>query len=92
MRLLAIFGAFLLLSSAVMVGEGSYGLKISATSTESDGFHGTHSAILDYNRSIRYIRIDLIDPIALDKLDDFCIQAKPLTENGVIYIGGFRKT
>jgi hypothetical protein len=69
-----------------MVVGGSYGLKIKATSLQVDSPHGTHSAILDYNLGIRYIRIDFVDSLALDEFADFCMEIKPLTECGFVYI------
>ena len=63
MSLLAISILVLLLSSTVMVGLGSYGLDYyiggRGQPFGGDGFHGPHSARLDYDQSVRYIRIDL---------------------------------
>ena len=90
MRLLAIFGLVLLLSSTVMVGLGSYGLDYYIGGRGQlfggDGFHGPHSARLDYDQKIRYIRIDLEGTLSFEELDDLCVKMKLLTVNGKIGI------
>ena len=90
MRLLAIFGAVMLLSSTVIVGLGSYGLDYyiggRGQPFGGDGFHGPHSARLDYDQKIRYIRIDLEGPLSFEELDGLCVKMKLLTVNGKIGI------
>ena len=90
MKLISIFGLVFLLYSAVMVGEGSYGLEYiiggKGLPFGDDGFHGAHSVRLDYDQKIRYVRIDFVDPIPLNELEDICINIKPLTEIGFIYV------
>ena len=90
MRLITILELVLMLSSMVMVAAGSYGLKYDIGGKgqpfNGDGFHGTHSVRLDYDQKIRYVRIDFLEPISLDELDDLCMHIKPLTDSGYIYI------
>jgi hypothetical protein len=68
MRLLAIFGVVLLLSSTVMVGQGSYGLTYtfggSNKGVRYDGqaYHGPNSALLSVNKAPRcFVWVDLRD-------------------------------
>jgi len=90
MRLLTIFDLVLILSSTVMVAAGSYGLKYDIGGKGEpfggDGFHGAHSVRLDYDQKIRYVRIDFLEPISFDDLDELCMHIKPLTDSGYIYI------
>jgi hypothetical protein len=90
MRLLLISGLVLLLSSTAIVGEGSYGLDYyiggKGRPFGGDGFHGPHSAQLDYDQKIRYIRFDLEESLSFEELDDIYVQMKPLTANGKIGI------
>ena len=90
MRLLTIYVVVLLLSSTIMVGEGSYGLDYyiggKGQPFGGDGFHGSHSALLDYDQKIRYIRIDLDEPIYFKDLEYISVQMKLLTVNGKIGI------
>ncbi len=89
MKLISILGAVLLLWSALIVGVGSglkYDIGGKGEPFGGDGYHGTHSVQLDYDQKIRYVRIDITDPIPFDELDDLSIAIKPLTECGFIYI------
>jgi hypothetical protein len=89
MKLLTLFVSVMLLSSTIMVVEGSYGLRYElggkAQPFGGDGSHGTHSARLDYDQKTRYIRIDLLEALPLDQLDDFYMNIKPLTQCGIVY-------
>ena len=85
-----IFKLVLMLSSMAMVAAGSYGLNYDIGGKgqpyNEDGFHGTHSLRLDYDQKMRYVRIDLLEALSLDELDDICMQIKPLTDTGYIYV------
>jgi len=94
MRLLAIFGVFLLFSSTVMVGQGSYGLTYSFGGSskgaryDAQAYHGLNSAILSVNSKSTYSRaiITLEDPTPLETLDDFTFAALPLTGCGDVKV------
>jgi hypothetical protein len=90
MKLLLIFVSVVLLSSTVMVGQGSYGLDYyiggRGQPFGGDGFHGPHSVRLDYDQKIRYVRIDLEEPLSFEELNDFCVNMKLITANGKIGI------
>lgn len=90
MKLIPILTSVMFLTLMVMVGEGSYGLKYDIGGKGlpfgGDAFHGSHSTRLDYDQKIRYVRVDLLEPISVSELEDIYIQIKPLTEIGVIYV------
>lgn len=85
-----IFGVVLLLSSTVMVGQGSYGLDYyiggRGQPFGGDAFHGPNSARLDYDQKVRYIKIDFEGPLSFEDLDDLYVKMKLLTVNGTIGI------
>lgn len=85
MKLLVISISVLILSSVVMVCQGSYGLNprvlSGGTHFSGDGFHGTHSARLEYYKSSPYVKVNLIDSVAFGELDEFSFHIKPTTED-----------
>mgnify|MGYP001313375871 CR=1 FL=1 len=89
MKHLAILVSVLLLWSAALVVVGSglkYDIGGDGQPFEGDGSHGSHSVQLDYDQKIRYVRIDISEPIPFDELYDFFTAIKPMTESGFIYI------
>jgi len=92
MKLLAIFGMVLLLSSMVMVGQGSYGLETSFGGANKGvrygelSYHGPNSARLSINplKSTSRVIIGLEDPLPMDHVEDCCMQVFPMA--GVGYI------
>jgi hypothetical protein len=94
MRILAIFGAFMLLSSMVMVAQASYGLEYTFGGSNKgvryygQAYHGPNSAFLSVNKDDTYSRIiiTLEEPLPLNMLEDFTFQTVPLTGSGDIKV------
>jgi len=96
MKLLAIFGVVLFISSTFIIASSSpgidYGLGKSnsgiAIISDENAFHGPHSVMLYVDESKKYIRlmIYLDDPLPLEEVDDFCMQLLPLSGAGDIEI------
>ena len=84
----------MLLSSMVMVGQGSYGLKISFGGANKGvnygglSYHGPNSALLSVNEKFNTSStiITLVSPLPLESLEGFPFQFIPLTGAGKLKV------